>query len=815
MLIQHLLTERIFRTVFRNPDFTRRNVIAAEIEKVIDALTSQSFSRAEFLRQFDYFYRALEQTADTIDDFAQKQEFLNTVYERFFQGFSVKVADTHGIVYTPQPIVDFMVRSVEEILKKEFDKSLASDNVHILDPFVGTGNFMVRVMQEIPRSLLEKKYTSELHCNEVMLLPYYIASLNIEHEFYELTRQYLPFEGICLVDTFELAEHAQGSLGFMSAENSRRVKRQQESPIFVCLGNPPYNVGQLNENDNNKNRKYKELDKRVAETYARDSKASSKSKLSDVYVKAIRAASDRIKETGEGIVAFVTNNGFIDKFVFDGMRKHLAEDFSAIYHLDLKGDARTSGELRRKQGGNVFDDLIRVGVGITFFIRKKDKPEKEVAQVFIYTIDDYLKSDAKQKFLEDVKTLSNVSFNQATVDAKNNWLTEEVNDEFDDFIPLGTKEAKADKRNEVETIFKTYSLGVNTNRDVWALNFDEHTLEENIKKSIEFYNHQVYKWVNSDKQTTIDAFVQYDDKQLSWSRDLKLDLKRSNLAEFSKSKIRTSIYRPFTKKFLFFDRILNEEVYQYPKIFPDSQSETENRVICIGGYGRKGFGVLITDKIPNLNFYGDPQQSFPLYVYNEKGERRENITDWALQQFREKYDDVGIEKLDIFHYVYAVLHHSGYREKFAANLKRELPRVGFAPDFFEFVAQGEHLAELHLGYEQWREYSLERIENSAAEFSWRVEKMRLSRDRTELRYNDFLTLRGVPPETFEYKLGNRSALEWIIEQYQVTTDPRSGITNDPNSTDDPNYIVRLVGQIIDVSLNTVHRVKQISQLPLE
>ena len=329
MLIQHLLTERIFRTVFSNTDFVRRNVIANEIEKVIDALTSQSFSRRDFLQSLDRFYIAIERTAETINDFSQKQHFLNTVYEQFFQGFSVEVADTHGIVYTPQPIVDFMVKSVEQILKTEFDRSLSDSGVHIIDPFVGTGNFIVRIMREIRRTALQGKYKTELHCNEVMLLPYYIASMNIEHEFYEATNTYRPFEGLCLVDTFELAESQQMAL--FTAENTERVEQQKKTEMFVVLGNPPYNMGQVNENDNNKNRKYKTMDGRVKDTYAVDSKATLKNKLSDPYVKAIRWASDRIGE--EGIVAFVTNNSFLDGVAFDGMRKHLADDFDAIYIL--------------------------------------------------------------------------------------------------------------------------------------------------------------------------------------------------------------------------------------------------------------------------------------------------------------------------------------------------------------------------------------------------------------------------------------------------------------------------------------------------
>jgi predicted helicase len=365
MLIQHLLTERIFRTVFHNSDFRSRNVIAREIERVIDALTSRAFSREQFLARFDRFYKAVETTAATIDEFSQKQEFLNAVYEKFFQGFSVKVADTHGIVYTPQPIVNFMVKSVEEILRRDFGKSLSSEGVHLLDPFVGTGNFIVRVMQEIKTSALPRKYADELHCNEVMLLPYYVASMNIEHEYFERTKSYEPFAGICLVDTFELMEGAQSALSFMTPENTQRVERQKRSPITVVIGNPPYNAWQLNENDNNKNRKYKVMDKRVAETYAKDSKATNKNALSDPYIKAIRWASDRIG--AEGIVAFVTNNSFVDNLAFDGVRQNLARDFDEVYVFDMGGNVRKNPKLSGTTH-NVFG--IQVGVSINIFVRK-------------------------------------------------------------------------------------------------------------------------------------------------------------------------------------------------------------------------------------------------------------------------------------------------------------------------------------------------------------------------------------------------------------------------------------------------------------
>ena len=491
MLIQHLLTERIFRTVFNNRDFTRRNIIAREIENVIDALTSQTFDRNQFLESLDPFYVAIEQTAATITDFSQKQGFLNTVYEQFFQGFSVKVADTHGIVYTPQPIVDFMVKSVEHILQTEFNRSLADTGVNIIDPFVGTGNFIVRIMQELDPISLSRKYTAdppELQCNEVMLLPYYIASLNIEHQFYTATNRYVPYEGLCLVDTFEIPEERQMRL--FTPANTARVEKQKQTPMFVVIGNPPYNAGQVNENDNNKNRKYQTMDARVRETYSQDSKATNKNALSDPYIKAIRWASDRIGE--EGVVVFVTNNGFLDGIAFDGMRQHLGQDFTKIYHIDLKGNARTSGERRRQEGGNVFDDQIRVGVGISFFVKKADA-RSEPAEIWVYSVDDYLKAREKQTLLAQFGDYTNVPMKKAKVDTKHTWLTEGLHAEFDTFIPMGSKIAKASKAEATSVIFKTYSRGVVTCRDAWAYNFDQDVLAENMHGMIETYNEQALK----------------------------------------------------------------------------------------------------------------------------------------------------------------------------------------------------------------------------------------------------------------------------------------------------------------------------------
>ena len=812
MLIQHLLTERLFRTVFNRPAFTRRNVIAFEIENVIDALTSHSFSRDEFLSSLDRFYVAIERTAETIHDFSQKQHFLNTVYEQFFQGFSIKVADTHGIVYTPQPIVDFMVRSVAEILEREFGRSLADEGVHIIDPFVGTGNFIVRMMREIPRTALKRKYASELHCNEVMLLPYYIASMNIEHEYYDATGGYEPFEGICLVDTFDLAEDRQ--MQMFAPENTQRVESQKRTPMFVVIGNPPYNVGQVNENDNNKNRMYKTMDERVAETYVKDSKATNKNKLSDPYVKAFRWASDRIGE--EGVVALVTSNSFLDGIAFDGMRCHLEQDFTKIYHIDLKGNARTAGERRRKEGGNIFDDQIRVGVGISFFIRKAGA-KSEGAEVWTFSVDDFLKAQDKQEILTRFGDYSGAPLKKAAIDAKHTWLTDGLRTEFAAFIPLGTKEAKATKGEATDVLFKVFSNGVKTNRDAWVYNFNRPALADNMGRMIDTYNEQVFKWERQGSRgENVDDFVVSDEKKIGWSSGLKQALKKGKIAEFSLEKVRTSLLRPFTESNLYFDRMLNERVYVFPSILPTPETETVNQVLVVSDHGfRAGFSTIATNLIPDVHTLAasDAFQCFPYYTYDEDGSnRRENITDWALDRFRAHYGDDTITKWDIFYYVYGLLHHPTYRDHYQANLKRDLPRIPFAPDFRAFAEAGARLATIHVGYEEQPEYRLRQVETPGVPLDWRVEKMRLSRDKTQLRYNDFLTLDGIPAAAFGYRLGNRSALEWVIDQYRVKTDKRSGIVNDPNRGDDPEYIVQLIGKVISVSLETVGIVEGLPEL---
>ncbi len=788
MLIQHLLTERIFRTVFSNPDFARRNVIAVEIEKVISALMSKSFNRDELLKSLDRFYVAIEKAAHTIDDFAQKQQFLNTVYEKFFQGFSVKVADTHGIVYTPPQIVNFMVKSVEQILEKEFGRTLSDKGVQILDPFVGTGNFIVHIMREMKKTALRYKFENELHCNEVMLLPYYIASMNIEHEYVDLTGDYIPYEGICLVDTFQLDEP---QTDFFTAENTARVQKQKKADIFVIIGNPPYNAGQINENDNNKNRKYQVIDDRIAKTYKRDSNAQLQRKLDDPYVKAIRWASDRIGDMG--VVALVTNNSFVTELSFDGMRNHLEMDFDSIYVLDLHGNVRKNPKLSGTTH-NVFG--IQVGVSVSLLVRNRKKGKGGRAKVRYLRVGELWRRAEKYRFLDDANGYLGVKWKPLRPDAEHSWITDGLASDFPSFCPLA-------RTSETELgVFDKYSLGVSTNRDSVVYDFDRERLLERVEQFCDDYNAEVARYQQKTRPKDIDNFVRYD--KVKWSERLKRLLANGTLASVTSKKIRVCLYRPFTKSELFYDEVLVDRPGAFDTILPVTPERRDNLLLSVSNIGSsKPFHCLATNVLVDLHLVGDTQ-CFPFYTYNPDGSgRKENITDWALEQFREHYGDKKITKWDIFHYVYAVLHHPTYRERYAANLKRELPRVPYTPDFRAFAKAGKRLMELHVDYESQPEYPLEKIEKKDAKLDLRVEKMKLSKDKTAVIYNDFLSLGGIPLEVFEYRLGNRSALDWVIDQYRVKSDKRSGIVSDPNRADDPEYIVRLIGQVVTVSLETM------------
>jgi len=849
MLVQHLLTERIFRRIFDNPEFTRRNVIAAEIEKVIDSLTKRHFSRDSFLKDLDPFYKAIEETAASANDYSEKQAFLNSVYERFFQGFSKKQADTHGIVYTPQPIVDFMVRSVEEVLKAEFGRSLSDKGVHILDPFVGTGNFITRVMKEIKTSSLPHKYKEELHCNEIMLLPYYIASMNIEHAYLERVGEYEPFEGICLVDTFELAEAEQTGFSFMAEENTKRVRRQRAAPIKVIIGNPPYNANQHYENENNRNRRYKVLSSRVATTYGKDSQATNKNTLSDPFIGALRWATDRLGE--EGVIALVTNNSFVDSIAADGVRKNLRKDFDRVFVVDLGGDVRRNPKLSGTVH-NVFG--IQVGVSVSFFVRFRTS--QRPGRVYLGRVDEYWKRREKFAWLERTGVYSKAGLNEVAVNPQNRWVIHEADQEYSTLLPFVGE-------GQSQGVFSAYSNGVQSNRDPWVFNFNRNALLQNMERFIATYNSERVRWNGLESSKAFDTSVLKDDDKIKWCSKLRQVFESNRALIFDPQVVARSQYRPFTSQLLYNDPYLLHRSGKVASFF-----DIKNEALVVTCHSQVPFLVQAVNRMTCLDVGGRPSQVFPFFVKDEEGPAgRENITDWALGEFRKHYgrsarkhpsgakaravfgdsggpakavpllqghpgsrssstsefvpspnsiepeDGEEISKWDIFHYTYGLLHHPEYRTRYAANLKRELPRIPMAPEFREFARIGAALMALHIEYEQQAEYPLERRETGT--LNWRVEKMTLSKDKTQLKYNEFLTLSGIPPEVYEYRLGNRSALEWVVDQYRVSTDARSGIVNDPNREDDPEYIVRLVGQVVTVSVETVRLVGELAKLGID
>jgi predicted helicase len=726
-----------------------------------------------------------------------------------------------------------------------------------------------------------------------MLLPYYIASMNIEHAYMERTGEYKPFPGICLVDTFELAEPEQSKLTFMTEENTERVKRQKEAPIFVVLGNPPYNAAQVNENDNNRNRRYPALDRRISETYSSASRASTVNKSRDPFIRAFRWASDRIAE--EGVVAFITNSSYLDQLASDGMRRYLADEFDEIYVVNLGGNVRQNPKISGTTH-NVFG--IQLGVAIAILIRKREHTVKP-ARIFYQAVDDNLRRDARLALLDQFgSAIRNDGWLELVLTSSNDWLRSQAAPEFGSYMSIANKETKSDKKSSA--VFRLFSIGLNTNRDVWVYAADSGSLKYKILRLSSAYNAEVRRWFASDRTQHLDDFLTNDPAKLPWSSRLKECLLAHKTADYSEGNVRRALYRPFSQQLVYFDDILIHRRGRMPVIFPTAQTEAENIAICATGVaGEKPFMAMAASCLVDLHLVGPGcgTQVFPFYTYDEDGSnRRENITDWALNEFRTHYGDPNITKWDIFHYVYAVLHNPEYRERYAANLKRELPRIPFvglehspkgdtivAPDpsassglavspgsigindpesfqgrhknagpsaraealsrddnlengsdnrgpstprssaaaddlvarddrniFWAFVSAGKKLADLHVNYEQQPEHPLERVEKG--QLNWRVEKMRFSKDKTTLVYNDFLTLRGIPPETYEYRLGNRSALEWVIDQYQVSTDKRSGIVNDPNRTDDPEYIVRLIGQVITVSLETMKIVKALPPL---
>jgi predicted helicase len=802
MIIQHVLTEDIFMRVFDEAEFHRENVIARKLAEVAGTFY-RGDTKKNIHAKIAPYYETINARASQISDHHEKQKFLKALYESFYKAYNPKAADRLGIVYTPDEIVRFMIESADHLTFKHFGKTLGDKGVEILDPATGTGTFITELIEYLPPARLEYKYDHELHCNEVSILPYYIANLNIEYTYKQKTGKFNEFENICFVDTLDNMgfEHTGKQLNFfgMTDANAERIVKQNSKQISVVIGNPPYNANQLNENENNKNREYPKIDKRIKDTYIYHSKAQ-KTKLYDMYARFLRWASDRIDKNG--IVAFISNNSYLDSRGFDGFRKVVADEFSHIYILDLGGDVRKNTKLSGTTH-NVFG--IQIGVAIAFFV-KTDKKGKSPAQISYVRRPEFELATDKLAFLRAEK-FSDIHFQHIQPDKKQNWLNITEND-WDELMPVALKASKTgDGVKEPKAIFKLFSLGVVTNRDEWVYDDDKNDLTKKVNFLIDIYNQEVDKL--SGKGKTKANLAEEVDKSIKWTRAVKQDLARGVKYTFDNTFIKQVLYRPFVKRHLYFNSDLNEMQYRLPEIFAG-----DNLVICFTDAGSsKPFMSFVSNQIPDLHLVGAGAgtQCLPLYSYSESGGRVENVTDWALGQFQKKYKDKKITKADIFHYVYAVLHHPAYRAKYEINLKREFPRIPFYEGFGQWADWGKRLMELHLGYESASPYPLERLQVETLERSNIQTRLMARKEQGVIEIDTQTTLRGVPAEAWEYRLGTYSALEWILERYKEKKPKDPTIAEKFNTYKFAEYkesVIELLGRVCTVSVETMKIVKE-------
>lgn len=844
MLAQHMVTKPVFEALFEGYSFATENPMSKAMQGVLDILQEHHLEKEA--SQLERFYLSVKERAEGIDSASGKQKIVVDLYEKFFKNAFPRMTDRLGIVYTPVDVVDFIIHSVNDVLKDEFGQSLGSKGVHIIDPFTGTGTFITRLLQSglIKPEELEHKFKHEIHANEIVLLAYYIAAINIESVYYSLMgSKYQPFEGICLTDTFQMYER-DDLVGELLVDNSERRAKQKNLDIRVIVGNPPYSIGQGSQNDNNQNLAYPHLDRRIEHTYSAQSSAMLSKGLYDSYVRAIRWASDRVGTSG--VIGFVTNAGFLEANTADGLRKCLVEEFSSIYIFHLRGNQRTSGELSRREGGKIFGIGSRAPIAISIFV--KNPLCTQQGQIYFHDIGDYLTREEKLARISELRSIAGISqadaWQRITPDEHGDWLRQR-DDGFTHFTLLGHKE----KSQEIK-IFENYSQGVVSSRDSWCYNFSRLAITQNMGRMIEFFNTESLRFSaaygalsTKEKANLVNNFINTDAKKISWSVNLKMDIARGKSAKFSQKSLIQSMYRPFTKTWLYYNRSFNERVLQMPKIFPDSNAE--NLVICVSGVGAKDFSTLITDCVPDFQttFNG---QCFPLYLYDTEQEeegrnaelfettcsakpkRRDAITSEGLQHFQSAYPTEVICKEDLFYYVYGLLHSPDYRERYADNLSKELPRipcVKAAADFWLFSHAGRQLAELHLGYENIAPYPLTlNSKGMLMDSDYRVEQMKYAKlgkekDLTTLHYNSKITLSGIPLEAYGYVINGKPALDWVVERQRVKVDKDSGIENDANAwaietMGNPRYPLDLFCRVVTVSLETVKIVQRLPKLEI-
>jgi predicted helicase len=833
MLCQHLITRPVFDALFEGYDFAQQNPVSKVMQAMVETLHDQSLEAET--KRLERFYASVRMRASGITNPEGKQRIVVELYQKFFRLGFKKTSEALGIVYTPVPIVDFILHAADDILQHEFGESLSSRGVHVLDPFTGTGTFIVRLLQSgliRPEDLL-RKYENELHANEIILLAYYIAAINIEATFHGLhTSDYKPFDGIVLTDTFQIGEANDTMDEVCFPQNNDRIARQLASRIRVIVGNPPYSVGQNSANDNNANMTYETLDRSIEETYVRRSTATLKNSLYDSYVRAIRWATERIGDAG--IVAYVTNGGWIDGITADGIRLALADDFNMLYVYNLRGNARMSGEKRRKERGNVFGEGARTTVAILIAVKTPAGSTK--CRILYRDIGDYLTRDDKLDIISK-SSLSSVEWREIDPNENGDWLNQRT-ESFRRFPAIADKKVLPGEM----TVFATSSGGLKTNRDAWMYNFSKRSLASNVKRMIDFYNTQVdvVASVVASGSGTIDInqVIDTDPRKISWDRADKPRLARGERYEFDPGAIIECTYRPFTRQYVYFGRKLNNTVYQLPKIFPTSTLSNMG-IYQVGMASAVPFSVLMTDRLPDLHVTGSGSggQFYSKYTYEKdvpdqlsfddldsanQYRRVDNITDALVAEYRRTLGQ-GISKDDIFFYTYGVLHSSQYRTSFEADLQKMLPRIPRptkVEDFNTFADAGRRLADLHVNYEFVEPYALNEVVRSSENVTYRLTKLSFSSaaDKTSMVYNGHLTLAGIPEDAHRYILGTRSALEWLIDRYRVKTDGPSGIVNDPNDWcdehNDPRYVVDLVKRIVTVSVETMKIVDSLPELDL-
>ena len=792
MLIQHILTEEIFSKVFGEDDFHHQNNVAKELY-ALEATFFTGDLKKRTLRGLDTYYAAIRSAAAQIGSHHEKQTFLKVIYENFYKVYNRKAADRLGVVYTPNEIVRFMIESADWLCEKHFSMNLIDRDVEILDPAVGTGTFICEMLEHFrgQPAKLKYKYLEELHANEVAILPYYVANLNIEATYAAITGHYLEFPSLCFVDTLDnvaglrkYAGHMDDLFGSVSEENVGRIRRQNGRKISVVIGNPPYNANQLNENENNKNREYPDIDKRIKGTYIAASKAQ-KTKLYDMYARFFRWASDRVDENG--IVAFITNRSFIDSRTFDGFRKVVGSEFNEIFVVDLGGDVRVNPKLSGTKH-NVFG--IQTGVAVTFMVKRK---KTQGCRIYYTRRPEFETAEEKLSFLGGTQ-LSSLSFDEIRPDAKYNWLNIAQND-FDSLLPIASKETKAAKRPAQEkSIFKLFSNGINTAKDGWVTDKSAEHLIKKVKFFLQHYD------AHEQGTKTHDTIIK-------WSRNLKAKLARGERESFDELKIVPYAYRPYFNNFLYQSELMIDELGQLPVM-----NRGENWLIAMPAAG--DFRCLATNRACDFHFIGD-SRVLSMYRFDGTDTRYDNITEWALKQFKGHYQpgkgkkERPITKEAIFHYVYAVLHDPVYREKYALNLKREFPRIPFYADFMQWAIWGKELMELHIGYEAVEPYALKRADHPD---DGRTPKAMLKADKEagRIALDAQTSLSGIPAVAWDYKLGNRSALEWILDQHKESKPKDPTILEKFNTYRFADYkenVVDLLARVTTVSVRTMEIVE--------